>query len=411
MTVKSSSDNNLLLYYQCLLSVLFVLFFYTEADNHLFGLGITPRPYEMVIAYGLLAIPLLPGFMSKNIKYVPKSTFQWLGLYSLLTIIYYLFSSHYNEVVQQELSDRILAVIFLLIALLIFAGKSLVQLCVKWALFCTIFWNIYTYIYEVLNPGVWQTFMTLNPSGRPAGFYVDANKAACALIPSMIFSIDLVPQKYRLPFILIVIFGVIITFSRGATLCILVLILLLIYNKMLSKKAIIYFVTFGLIMAINSYNFASFVENQASNSGLLNKDLETRLSIFSNPSSDASDDTSRVDIIGFAWQEIMAKPLFGNGIGYVHEWGEILPHNMYLYFMVEHGILGIMILPLLIISVTKNAYGESKKISFMFGVFILIWSIFSHTVLLDRQNLMLFALTCIISKSSYFNHNDQRKNI
>ena len=63
----------------------------------------------------------------------------------------------------------------------------------------------------------------------------------------------------------------------------------------------------------------------------------------------------------------MKRPFFGHGIGYIREWGDNLPHNMYLTLMVEHGFMAAILLPLLVLLIAQNATGEAKNLGLFFG--------------------------------------------
>ncbi|MGF1675153.1 MAG: O-antigen ligase family protein, partial [Rivularia sp. (in: cyanobacteria)] len=239
--------------------------------------------------------------------------------------------------------------------------------------------------------------------GRPAGFYKDPNKSGAALIMGLIFTIGLLPKKYRLAYFVIVSIGAFITFSRGAMLCLVILLFLLIVKRLIPISQV-YSIIGLLIILLLAGNIGNYLLDQASELGILNHSIEKRIVAITNfadsDAREADDGSSRSDVASLAFRSFLKQPLFGHGIGYIREWGEILPHNMYLTFMIEHGFIGAIILPLFVLSITRNAYGETKNISLFFGSFILIWALFSNTVLEDRETLMMFVLLAVMSKYS-----------
>ncbi|BDA68173.1 O-antigen polymerase [Rivularia sp. IAM M-261] len=401
MTISSSKKtNNFLVYYQCFLAVVIVGVFFTAADIYWFDSGYTPPPYVLVLAVGLAATPLVPSFLSFNYKYFPNALLGWCIFYVVFSFLSYLLTIK-NDLVNQELDDRILVVIFLCVSSFVFSGKDIVIKITRISIFCVIFWNIYTYIAELFQPEIWHTLTTFNPTGRPAGFYTDPNKAACVLINALIFTVGLLPPKYRLPFCLIVFLSVFTTFSRGGMICMIILITLFFIKKILPKQQLIFIFAGVLALILNFSILGEFLESEASNLGIINYDLQTRISTFTNPTSrQASDDTSRLDVVTYSWQKILESPLSGHGFGFVKTWGEILPHNMYLSYMLEHGIVGIIILPWLVFAVQSRANGEAKNLGLFLVVFTLIWSIFSNTVVYDRETLTIFSLMGVMSKKS-----------
>jgi hypothetical protein len=399
-------QNKFLLLYHCFLAILAVGIFFTATDIYLFDSGKFPPSYVTALALGFAATPLIPSFLSKNVKYLPFAILKWCLFYFVLTLIYYLLSIK-NEIVKQEFNDRIFVVVYLLIMLFIFSGEAIVQKSARWAILAASFWNIYTYIYELFSPEVWVTLTTMNDSaGRAAGFYKNPNKAGLALVYSLVFAIQLLPKKYRLHFIIITFLGVLTTFSRGAIICTIILILLFFIKDVLYRHQLTYFFVVALCLILNLAVLGDYLKTEAVNLGISNYDIQTRIETFTNPSSrDASDDTSRTDIIGFALGKFWEKPLFGNGLAYDQQWeGEVRPHNMYLLYMVQHGVVGLFIVHLLAFSAIKSARGEIKKLGFFFLVLTSVSSFFSHTLFYNRESVMLFALMGVLSKQSYLNH-------
>ncbi|MEB3217940.1 MAG: O-antigen ligase family protein [Nostocales cyanobacterium 94392] len=387
------------MYYQCLLAVVAVLVFFTEADNYFFDSGITPVPKNLVILMCLISTPLFISFKSNNFQYLPMGVILWCCLYLGISAASFLHNVP-TELVTQELETRILAVVFILLMTLIFSGEPIVRNCARFTLFIAIFLTIFNNFRELIDP---MAFNGFNITGRPAGFYKDPNKSGAALIMGLIFTIGLLPKKYRLAYFVIVFIGAFITFSRGAMLCLVILLFLLIVKRLIPISQVYSIIGF-LIILLLAGNVGNYLLDQASELGILNHSIEKRIVAITNfadsDAREADDGSSRSDVASIAWRSFLKQPFLGHGIGYIREWGEILPHNMYLTFMIEHGFIGAIILPLFVLSVTRNAYGETKNISLFFGSFILIWSLFSNTVLEDRETLMMFVLLAVMSKYS-----------
>jgi hypothetical protein len=85
--------------------------------------------------------------------------------------------------------------------------------------------------------------------------------------------------------------------------------------------------------------------------GSINKNVEERLAWLTDPSgvSDASS-WSRIYVAKRAWDRIEESPFWGSGTGSSFE-AELAPHNQSLAFMQDHGVLGVLILPLLLLAV------------------------------------------------------------
>ena len=129
--------------------------------------------------------------------------------------------------------------------------------------------------------------------------------------------------------------------------------------------------------------------------------IRERLEWFQKPKAEESAD-ARMEVVAIAWGMFGDRPLLGNGLAStdnLNNWG-ISTHNMYLLYVADHGILGILILPTLVYAVTRNAQGESKYIGWAFSAFILLWGCFSHNILEERYILMCFALMAAMNRSS-----------
>ncbi|NJO26940.1 MAG: hypothetical protein HC874_04890 [Richelia sp. SL_2_1] len=397
--VHKITQNNLLMYYQCFLAVVTVLVFFTEADNYFFDAGVTPTPKNLVIVMCLISTPLFISLKSKNFQYIPMNVILWCCLYLGISALSFLHGVP-TEFVTQELETRVLAVLFILVMTLILSGEPIVWKYLRLTLFVAIFITIINNFRELIDPLAFNGF---NITGRPAGFYKDPNKSGAALIMGLIFSIELLPKKFRLAYLLLVSVGTFITFSRGAMLCLIIFLFLLIIKRLIPTSQV-YSIVGLLIVLLVAGNVGNYLLEQASELGILNHSIEARIVAITNftdsEAREADDGSSRSDVASLAFRSFLKQPLFGHGIGYIREWGEILPHNMYLSFMIEHGFIGAIILPLFVLSVTRNSYGEAKNISLFFGSFILIWSLFSNTVLEDRETLMMFVLLAVMSKYS-----------
>lgn len=393
---------NFLVQYQSFLSSLSVLIFFSSADIYLFDSGITPPIHFIVLLFGIASIPLFPSFFSRNYKYVPVSVIKWCFFYLFISLVFYLLAEQ-DEVVHQEFRDRIFSLIFFLIMLLIFSGKKIVQNSARWAILLVVLWNIGTYIYEIFNPGAWATLTTINDAtGRAAGFYVNANKAGLALLYGMLLSLEMIPKNYRLAYTIVVFLGIVTTFSRSSIIAWFFLIVVFILRRIIHLRHILYLVLPAILLFINLEFVGHYLTSEALHLGISTYDMQTRIATFTSPGSrQASDDTSRKDVIGSALREFQKKPVFGHGLAYDQKWkADVRPHNIHLTYSVQHGIVGFLIAPLLAYSITKDARGETKKLTDSFLFLFLLSSIFSHTILYNRENILIYALTAVISKKS-----------
>jgi O-antigen ligase len=388
---KKIKKIDLLLCYQCVLAISSVLIFGTNLATYLFDIGIAPSPTTWIICFGIAAIPLLFSFSSRY-KYISLNSVSWCGLYLVVSLVSFLFSDQ-SEIISQIFRNRILSVFFLLLNLLLFSKSKNIEIWVRRTIFVVTIISIANLFYEFMYPSIFSGLTGLNDSGRPAGFYENPNTAGCAVLLGLIFSISILPLKYRLLFLTICGVGAFLTFSRGAMIGWIIITVIFTVKHIIPRRQVIYGILALLGILISLGISSDLIANQLSSNFNLSNNAMTRMEFLLNPKFEfVNDDTSRVDIIPFAWRQFLESPLFGHGIGYTEIWGEIRPHNMYLMMIVEHGFLGVIILPTLVFLSIKNAQKEVKTIGLSFAIFILVWGLFSHNILEERNILLMFSL-------------------
>jgi O-antigen ligase len=359
----------------------------------------SPPPSLVIAVFGIASIPLLFSAFAQLRYTIPVFLLIWSVAYILVSLFsFLLFLS--SKVALKELNTRFLAVLFIMIMLLVFSRYNIVQLCTRWAVFIAVLMAALNNIYEFFNPLV---FNALNETGRPAGFYINPNQSGCALILGMIFSVGLLQPRYRVPFVSLIAIGVLLTFSRGAILGWFVVVMIFIIVRVIPRSQLLYWVLGIGMIIIGLSSTGGFILNlaQLQEYGLVNQNILGRLEWAENPSGSEDSADSRLEVARLAWQMFTEHPFWGNGIGSTQEWSiEYSTHNMYLYFMADHGILGAFILPLLVYAVTRHAHGESKYIGFAFAAFILLWGLFSHDIISERYILIMFSLMAAMTKKS-----------
>jgi len=135
-------------------------------------------------------------------------------------------------------------------------------------------------------------------------------------------------------------------------------------------------------------NFVADLEQ----SGTLNRNVLERLASLVDPSGPADESSwSRQYLVAKAWEKIEERPFLGWGTGASFE-TEIAAHNQSLIFMQDHGILGILILPLLLAALVFNAREEFRPIVLVFSCTIMVMSLFSHHLLNQVHTIIMLTL-------------------
>jgi O-antigen ligase len=383
---KAQEKNTFIVYYQGFLAVAAVLVFFTKLDVYLHMLGIA-LPLLWLLAFLLTSIPLFFPIFNR-LKYIPRPIVVWVVGYLTVPLISILILPQIPEL--QLFENQIRTMIFLLLMLVIFSKHLSVLRWAKQTVLLVTLANILMFIYEFFNPLAF--YLIQDAPGRSSGFYSDANAAGCMTILGMILSIDLIKPKYRLFFALFVFLGIALTFSRGAMIGWVIVILLFMVNRVIPRYQVsfLFLSIFVLIIILSSQlnNLAQM--KTADGTELFSEDSLERVEFLINPFGGQEDESTdgRLGHVKEAWAKFNKQPFIGNGLGSggseTYRDAEGKPqrsHNIYLDQMVEYGVLGALIYPFLLLACVWKAQGEHKKYTLPFVAFLLLWGIFSHTTM------------------------------
>lgn len=386
---------NWLLYYRIFLAVGVIFFFFTRLDVYLTANELVVSPIGWLFPYFALVIPL---FIVGKQSYPSWFVLHWCFGYFTIAVLSYLFFPQ-SEASLQVLSDRCFASIFLLVTTFLFAEQRVLH-WTRYALLATTLIVVFNNFYQFL---IDQSAFGGLFEGRARGIYLDPNDCASALILGMILTLGLFPQKFRIPWILVVGLGIAPTLSRGGILCWIVVFITLNLTRVIApKKSTFWILGVGLFLFILvQLTFEEF--GDASNQ-LLNP-FERVVGMIDGSIEQDDSALERKGIAQKGWEMFLQNPIFGCGIGSTFDYSitgfNVSTHNTSLLYLAEYGFLGILILPLAIYVVTHHAYGETRKIAINFTVFILLTSLFSHTVLTLIFFLISFALMAAMSATSH----------
>jgi len=372
------------------LAVISVAVFFTNIPNYThvyYGMLV---PYEWVLGFGVLSLPLIIQQACKS-NVLGSSVAIWSFVYILLSLLWFIPSSQ-DDVAWQEVRSRALTVIELMMFLIVFAAEGMNRLA-RQVLVVGVLVGVGLNIYELFVP------LSFSPIiGRSAGMYINPTTSSFALVGGMIFAVTVLPRRVRGIFILIVGIGVVSTFSRGGIIGWCVASVSFVLAKQINSKDVVH-AAFAGILIIGMFVVTrgeEFLET-LNRTGVINANVEDRLSWLTDPSG-VQDQSSwaRAYVAKRLWDKWAEKPFLGGGTGAAYAAFEIPPHNEYLMFMVDHGLIGIMVFPLLILSVTYEARGKFKLLVMLFGSIQAVNGLMSHTLLTEPQTLLLFALAATL---------------
>ncbi|MEK6302022.1 MAG: O-antigen ligase family protein [Acidobacteriota bacterium] len=379
--------------YPCILAVLLTAIFFTNFDVYAYASEALPvPPLYWIGLFAALAVPyLLSNASMRIIRQSPLAL--WCFLFLLISCGWFLFEGAAPEDAWQELRLRVLSVVFLLVALLVLARKD-AQLWARRSILIAVITAIGLNFYELFYP---RTFSSV--VGRSAGLYVNPNQAGVALVLGMIATVDLIPPRWRLAFALLVGAGVAVTVSRSAMAGWAIVMLIMMWTKQLKLRrslAVGFGVTLIAVVTL-AWQWDTVIFG-LKDSNVLNVNVIGRLEGMNQ--GEAPDDSAfdRGEVAAIAFDLFADSPLIGNGVGAsrrlltISGGIQISSHNQYLNLMVDHGLLGCLILPGLVLMTVWQVRGDQRRRVLAFAGFVLFMGLFSHNIIDERFMLLIFSL-------------------
>jgi hypothetical protein len=262
---------------------------------------------------------------------------------------------------------RLNALGFMLTCVMMFEGEMVLRAVKRTVALSTLF-TVAVNICELMHLWIFST-ARLNWN-RAVGLYDNPNAAGVAVVFGCVIGLSAVPRRWRELFILACAAGVAATFSREAMAGLLVVILSASWGRSVAIPRMLIMVT-AAAMVVVALNLGAALQRQ----GVLTPELQARLGIgISDPSAQ-----QHARIAEKVWQQFEHAPLLGNGFGTTAFWaGENESHNLYLSFMADHGILGVLLVPALVLCL---AHGSWDYYGFAFA--FLIWCMFNSDFFID----------------------------
>jgi hypothetical protein len=358
--------------------------FFTNFSDYSQRWGLIPL-FWIVVLGGLAAPLAVPALFAERFRLPPLVI--WATGFLLITIAWY-FPSVQNGLSFQNLQTRILSVLFLGLMLFVLAQprqQHIARVAVAFAVLIAVAFNIY----ELFNP---LTFSDI--PGRASGLYTNVNQSGAALMLGMIIAYGVVPSRLRMPFVALTAVGIIATFSRAAMIGWIVVVLYFALRSGLGVtqiRRIVFLCALvgGFLLSPYWANLQATLEER----GTLTLDVLERLQFMNDGTLDASS-SERARVAVHAWRLWGQQPFLGYGTGHHRQFEEftVSTHNAYLAMMVDHGILGLFILPTLVLAALWGARRSQIDLALPFALFVLLWGFFSHNILEERYVLFAVAL-------------------
>ncbi len=401
MRSKSRNIKDWFFYYQVFLASGVMLFFFTRLDTYVVVAQLLRSPLGWVLPYVVLSLPLL---LFKKLIFPSLLLLYWCLIYFGICLFSYAIFP-ISESSSQALLDRSFSALFLLVTTFLLMDQRVLHWARYMLLLATSI-GIFNNAYQFINPSAFLGLV----EGRATGFYLDPNDCASALIIGMMFTITLLPEKYAIPWILTVGFGVALTLSRsGMAIWIMVIFVMILTRLITPKQSLLWILVIGTLLFC-AVPLLLQGDGGLDISNVLSSDaLERVTGILDGSTLDDPAALERKAVATKAWELFLQNPVFGIGIGAMQDFRntgfKVSTHNMFVLHLAEYGALGLLILPSAVFSVVFRARREARKIGITFSILILCGSPFAHTILDMRSFLTGFSLMAVMSASSQVSPN------
>lgn len=383
--------------YRNILAVAAFIIFFSGLPLILFVFGFVDFPPALwVIVFGIMALPLVILSALRGIKHVLPVV---IWCFALICIsLAWVFTGRQSALAFEALQYRFITVGTLLSVAFLFLNTS----SLVWARVSVAAWlllSVVLNIYDLLDPYTIGFY-----PGRGSGVYLNPNISAEALVLGMLLCVTLVSPVWRTSFVLLIGIGVLATLSRAGLIAYGVGVLGLLVFRLVPTRSFFITLPSAILLAVIAIATQSWdtilvgwdKEGIISSSEIFDA-IEERITWFLDPSTPDEAITERVEGAEQAWRLFSEHPLLGGGTGTnFHTWvgsdefRKPGPHNIFLWLVVDHGILGALIFPALLLSVGWGADGETRKLAIIMTFVLLLIGFSSHNLLDNRH--VLFSL-------------------
>ncbi len=217
--------------------------------------------------------------------------------------------------------------------------------------------------------------------GRAAGFYENANNSGYYLVFGALISVWILPRVFRLPYLLVVFVGILVTFSRSAMIMWMFACLAVVWYRGFGLGGLWGIVSGGLIVSFIGFSLvtgrmADYLES-AGMDNLLDSNTTYRLQSGFLEREDGSS-IERAEVAKRGWDLFLSYPIVGVGFGVTQYGGKVVSvHNQALRFAAELGVIGLGLFAGLIWIMWDSGTPAGRAIALVYAV----GSMFSHNLL------------------------------
>ncbi|MGD8690130.1 MAG: O-antigen ligase family protein [Gammaproteobacteria bacterium] len=364
----------------------FVAWFGSYADLYVFQLtGFKPLySYFMLLGYFIIWIVIcraVPGLNYRGIR----RFLVWIGLYLVYGCLAFLNSSQDSEAVQAFITLGEAVILSGAFVVLFSQVSGLCRVQVIFAMLAVL--ATLVNVYDFFHP-----LFTKVP-GRAAGLYVNPNIAGHFIAMTMVAAIDVVPRRARFWLILVCGLGVLLTFSRASWILWGLGVVWLGWLGQIGPArnrwaavSVAGVIGLGVVGLLFSGQIGGLLTH-SSVAGHLDANTLVRLGVGRSSLSGYAA-SEREALVWASLRTGAQAPIFGHGLGFTREWQyPVGPHDMYLLFWVEGGVIGIF----LYLGLMMLLWRHSSAVGRIVAVQLIVAGVFTHNQLEQPAFLIMTA--------------------
>jgi O-antigen ligase len=355
-----------------------VLFFCTGFDLYGYQVYSTPNPMLGIVA--LVGASLLLG--GNPARALRSPVCVWVVAMLVLSTVGACLSG--SPIATEMLVNRCKAGALLIAMTLIFDDER-ARRAGAWAFAAAVVVMAVANVTEVLGLANFADERDTRILGRASGFFYNANESGRAILFALAAGVVLLPARWRLPLVVVAALGAAPTFSRSTWILFSIVALWLLWRRALRFSIPGVAVLLALVVVLLWTGRS--VEGMLDSSGALNDNTMARLH-FALQNESTSD---RIQLAGKAWDLFVSSPIVGHGLGASVDWdAAVSSHNSYLNLAADHGILGLLLLPMLCVAL-RVANGAVLPATLVLAVS----GVFTHNLIDERNVVTALALAAV----------------
>lgn len=363
-------------------------FYFLCLDQYLFETGVLPFHHAvLIVPFALSVIALAPRaeLIDRHV-----ALYVWCLVFVAWTLLGAA-AGPFNEGTLWEMGARVSFVAFLCLAYFMFRRSAAVARDFALITSLACFIVVPMLVIDLFVP---RFFTSLNV-GRPAGVYINPNRAAFALVLGYLVAQVTLRNRVRTLQMAVTWIGVLLTASRAGILLMALASLVFAIDRRDAPGA--FFLRLAGVgsgvVALAALAVWAVASGALESLGILSSQMQARLeSLVALDLVDYST-LERESALLTAVRVLFDHPFLGAGPGITRVWDEVPTHNMYLYLGAESGLPGFLLFPaLLMASAWPADRGNVVPLHHLLLVTaFLVWAMFSNSIFGEKCFVIVIA--------------------